>query len=210
MKQIIKYTLLMVFTFFTAFYVFYQREAIGNTYSIAARDYCLIILIIIIIYLIILRKRLVFFENLLHELTHMLFSLVTFKKVSGFYVSATSGAVYTEGSQKSMLVTLSPYFFPLLTASLIVFFSLIRFEYSDQIIIASYALTLMISLKHLIKDPHEILSTGPAGFLLLLMLNFWVSYLLLLWLTSGGLNINEILSTIYDGFKRTISQLKLV
>lgn len=210
MKQIIKYILLTVFTFFTSFYIFYQHEAIGNTYSIAARDYYLIFLFITVFYLIVLRKRIVFFENLLHELTHMLFSMLTFKKVSGFYVSATSGAVYTEGSQKSMLVTLSPYFFPLLTASLLVFFSLIRFEYSGQIIIASYALSHMISFKHLIKDPHEILSTGPAGCLLLLMLNFWISYLLLLWLTTGGLNLNEILTTTYDGFKRTISQLKLV
>ncbi len=200
----------MVFTFFTSVYIFYQHEAIGYTYSIAARDYYLIFLFILAFYLIVLRKRIVFFENLLHELTHMLFSMLTFKKVSGFYVSATNGAVYTEGSQKSMLVTLSPYFFPLLTASLLAFFCLIRFEYSDQIIIASYALSLMISFKHLIKDPHEILSTGPAGCLFLLMLNFWISYLLLLWLTSGGLNINEILSTTYDGFKRTISKLKLV
>ena len=140
----------------------------------------------------------------------MLFSLLTFKKVSGFYVSATSGAVYTEGSQKSILVTLSPYFFPLLTASLIVLFSFIRFEYSDQIIIASYVLSLMIAIKHLIKDPSEIISTGPAGCLLLLMLNFWISYLLLLWLTADGLNLKEILTITYDGFKRTIYQLKLV
>ena len=140
----------------------------------------------------------------------MLFSLLTFKKVSGLYVSATSGAVYTEGSQKSMLVTLSPYFFPLLTTTLLVLFRLIRFEYSSHLIIASYALSLIISVKHLIKDPYEILSTGPAGCLLLLMLNFWISYLLLLWLTSGSLDMNEILTTTYDGFKRTISQLKLV
>lgn len=210
MKQIIKYTLLVVFTFFTAFYVFYQREAIGNTYSIAARDYYLIILITIILYLIILRKRLVFFENLLHELTHMLFSMLTFKKVSGFYVSATSGIVYTEGSQKSMLVTLSPYFFPLLTASLVVLLRLFRFEYRDHIIIASYVLSLMIAAKHLIKDPSEIISTGPAGCLMLLMLIFWISYLLFQWLISGSLNLNEIITTTYDGITRTISQLELV
>jgi len=210
MKQIIKYILLTVLTFFTSFYIFYQHEAIGNTYSIAARDYYLIFLFIIVFYLIVLRKRIVFFENLLHEFTHMLFSMLPFKKVSGFYVSATSGSVYTEGSQKSMLVTLSPYFFPLITASMLVVFSLIRFEYCDLIIIASYTLSLMISFKHLVKDPYEILSTGPAGCLLLLMLNFWISYLLLLWLTTGGLNLNEILTTTYDGFKRTILQLKLV
>lgn len=210
MKQIIKYFLLTVFTFFTSFYIVYQHEVIGNTYSIAARDYYLIFLFIIVFYLIVLRKRMIFFENLLHELTHMLFSMLTLKKVSGFYVSATSGAVYTEGSQKSILVTLSPYFFPLLTTPLLVFFSLIRFEYSGQIIVASYALFLMISFKHFFNDPHEILSTGPAGCLLLLMLNFWISDLLLLWLTTGDLNLYEILTTTYDGFKRTISQLKFV
>lgn len=210
MKKIIKYFILVAFTFFTAIYVFHQHEIIGNTYSIAIRDYCLIILITIILYLIILRRRLVFFENLLHELTHVLFSMLTFKKISGFYVSATSGAVYTEGSRKSMLVTLSPYFFPLLTVSFLVLFSLIRFEYSGQIIIASYCLSIMISFKHLLKDPGEILSTGPSGFLLLVMLNFWTSYLLLLWLTVGDFNLIEILTTTSDGFKRIISQLKLV
>lgn len=210
MKQIIRYTLIAAFTIFTLSYIIYGYNAIGHAYLASARDFYPIALFITILYLIILRKRISFFENLLHELTHMLFSLLTFRKVSGLYVSATNGAVYTEGSEKSMLVTLSPYFFPLLTATLLVLFRLIRFEYSSHLIIASYALYLIISVKHLIKDPYEILSTGPAGCILLLMLNFWISYLMLLWLTSGSLDMNEILTTTYDGFKRTISQLKLV
>jgi hypothetical protein len=210
MKQIMKYTLIAAFTIFTGSYIIYGYMAIGHAYLASDRAYYLIALLITILYLIILRKRISFFENLLHELTHMLFSMLTFRKVSGLYVSATNGAVYTEGSEKSMLVTLSPYFFPLLTAGLLVLFRLIRFEYSSHLIIASYALYLNISVKHLIKDPYEILSTGPAGCILLLMLNFWISYLLLQWLTYGSLDMNEILTTTYDGFKRTISQFKLV
>lgn len=210
MKQIIRYTLIAAFTIFSISYIIYGYKVIGHAYLASARDFYPIALFITILYLIILRKRISFFENLLHELTHMLFSLLTFRKVSGLYVSATNGAVFTEGSEKSMLVTLSPYFFPLLTTTLLVLFRLIRFEYSSHLIIASYALYLIISVKHLIKDPYEILSTGPAGCILLLMLNFWISYLLLLWLTSGSLDMNEILTTTYDGFKRTISQLKLV
>jgi hypothetical protein len=210
MKKIIKYILLTGFTFFTVLFIIYGRKIIGNTYSIAAKEYYLVVLFITILYQILLRRRLDFFENLLHELTHMLFSILTFRKVSGLYVSATNGAVYTEGSQKSTLITLSPYFFPLLTTLLMVLFRLIRIEYSDQIIVGSYALFLMISVKHLFKDPYEITSTGPTGCLLLLILNFWISYLLVLWSTSDSLNVNEILTTTYDGFKRILSQFKLI
>jgi len=204
MKQIIRGSFIAALTFFTAVFVVFGFRSISHVYLVAARNNALIALVVLLLYLILLRKRIGFFENMLHELTHMLFSLLTFKKVSGLYVSATNGAVYTEGS-RSMLVTLSPYFFPLLTAVLLVLTRIIKVEYHSQLLIASYTLSMTISIKHLIKDPNEMLSTGPGGCFLLLILNFWISYLLLLWITSGSLNLNEILTTIYDGIKRIIS-----
>ena len=146
-----------------------------------------------------------FFENLLHELTHMLFSLLTFKKVSGLYVSATNGVVYTEGSQKNILVTLSPYFFPLLTILFLGLSTAIKIEYSKQVIIVSYVLFQIIALKHLIKAPYEISSTGVTGWLLLLILNFWMSYFILSRCSTNEFNVHETLYIISDGIKRTIS-----
>ena len=210
MKRIIKYGLIISLALFTALYFIYGYHAIVKIYINVAEEYYLVILSAVIIYLFILRKRLDFFENLLHELTHMLFSMLTFKKVSGLYVSATGGVVYTEGSQKSLLITLSPYFFPLFTTSLLVLFSLVKVEYGNQIIIGSYALFMIITFKHLIKDPNEVTATGFTGWLMLLVLTFWISYLLLSWITTDSLNVKEILTTTYDGFKRTLSQFKLV
>lgn len=210
MKRITKYVLIISLALFTSLYFIYGFHAIVKIYINAAEEYYLVILAVVIIYLFILRKRLDFFENLLHELTHMLFSMLAFKKVSGLYVSATSGVVYTEGSQKSILITLSPYFFPLLTTSLLVFFSLVKVDYGNQIIIGSYALFMMITFKHLIKDPYEVTETGFTGWLMFLVLTFWISYLLLSWVTTDSLNAEKILTTTYNGFKRILSQFKLV
>ena len=192
----------------TALFCIKSHQTIANTYVMAAKEYYLVVLPSISIYLVFLSKRLDFFENLIHELTHMLFSVLTFKRISGLYVSETSGVVYTEGSQKSILIALSPYFFPLFTSLLLALFKIVRVEYSNQIIIVSYTLFMIITLKHLIKDPDEVSSTGVTGWLFLLMVNFWISYFFLSWCISDSLNVKETLITIYDEIRQTISQLK--
>jgi hypothetical protein len=204
MRQIIKYCTIIGLTIFTGLFFIGGYHKVKNTYMIATREYCLIILPVLLVYLLFLRKRLDFFENLLHELTHMLFSVLKFKKVSGIYVSSTSGVIYTEGSQNSILIAISPYFFPILTLILISLFTIIQVEYSSQIIIISYALFALVTLKHLIKDPHEMTDTGFAGWISLLLLNFWMSYFILSWCTAHTFDLNEILTTVNYGFKRII------
>lgn len=210
MIRTIKYLFLILLTLCTTLFFIYDRQNLWQTLCSVTKESYWIVISAVVIYLIFLRKRLDFFENLLHELTHMLFSLLTFKKVSGLYVSATNGVVYTEGSQKNILVTLSPYFFPLLTVLFLGLSTAIKIEYSKQIIIVSYVLFQIIALKHLIKAPYEISSTGVTGWLLLLILNFWMSYFILSWCSTNEFNVHETLYIISDGIKRTISQFKFI
>ena len=210
MIRTIRYLFLILLTLCTTLFFIYNRQNLWQTLCSESKESCWIVLSAVVIYLIFLRKRMDFFENLLHELTHMLFSWLTFKKVSGLYVSATNGVVYTEGSQKNILVTLSPYFFPLLTILFLGLSTAIKIEYSKQIIIVSYVLFQIIALKHLIKAPYEISSTGVTGWLLLLILNFWMSYFILSWCSTNEFNVHETLYIISDGIKRTISQSKFI
>jgi hypothetical protein len=209
MRQIIKYIVIASLTIFTGLFFIDGYQKVKETYVMAAKEYFLVVIPVAATYLLFLRRRLDFFENLTHEFTHMLFSMLTFKKVSGLYVSATSGIIYTEGSQKSILVALSPYFFPLITITLVVLFTLINVEYSYQIIVASYALFAIVTIKHLIKNHHEVGDIGLPGWLILFILNFWISYFILSWCSSHSFNLNEILITVNDGFKRIVSQFKL-
>lgn len=65
-----------------------------------------------VIYLL-LRRRAVFWETLVHELTHMLFALLTLNRVKGLAAddSGSGKLVYQGGT--NWLISLSPYFFPL-------------------------------------------------------------------------------------------------
>ncbi|MFC1491256.1 M50 family metallopeptidase [Nitrospinota bacterium] len=55
-----------------------------------------------------------FLYTFAHEMTHLLFGLLFGKKVSRFIVSRQSGQVAMSGT--NFLITLAPYFFPLLAA----------------------------------------------------------------------------------------------
>lgn len=56
-----------------------------------------------------------FLYTFAHEMTHFLFALVFFKKVSRLVVARDSGEVSMSGT--NFFITLSPYFFPLLAAA---------------------------------------------------------------------------------------------
>lgn len=210
MKKTIAYLCFVVAIISTCLFIAGHYKMIWHSWFIATKEYYLVILPAITIYAFFLSNRLNFIENLIHELTHMLFAIVSLQKVSGLYVSAASGVVCTENSRKNALVTLSPYFFPLVTILFICFFTFVEFQYSKHIVIVSYIWFLAVLLKQLVKVPNEVLSTGFKGFFSLAILNFWISFLILSWCLFNEFDIKEILIMIYDGIKGTISQFKVV
>lgn len=181
MIKTLKYVVLIVLVLFTAAFILLEYKTILQECRKAFTAFYLVVLIGVFTYLVILSKRLVFFENLVHEGTHLIFALLTFQKVSNLYVSSTNGVVFTEGTEKGILVTISPYFFPLVTVMLICLFNFYDFRYSKHIIMVSYCLYLAVTIRNLFKEPSEIISAGITGWILLLVLNFWVGYFIMLW-----------------------------
>ena len=188
----------------TSLFIAFHYKMIWETWHRIISLYYLLILLSLGIYLLFLSRRLSFIENFIHELTHMLFAALTFQKISGLYVTASCGVVDTTSQRNSTLVTLSPYFFPLPTVALICLFSLIDFQYGKHFVIISYVLYLAITIKYSVRGKDELLSEGVTGILIVLILNFWISYFIWSWCNYMDINIKEILITIYNGITSTI------
>ena len=199
MIRIVKYVLLAIALIATGLYLVEDYRTVGYLWYSAGSTYFFLILIFLFMYLVFLRKRLAFIENLQHEGTHLLFAVLSFRRVSGFYVSATSGAVDTIGNHRSGLIALSPYFFPLLPILLIVIFSMVDFQFSRHLVIFSYSWYLAVMIKNFLKGREEIFSFGITGVLIVIVLNFWVSQFVLSWCLNFDFSLSNILKTIYDG-----------
>lgn len=199
MIKIIKYLVLIVLLIATCLVILVHNRMIWYSWYSAGRAYYLLILPSIILYIALLSRRLTFLENLIHELTHMLFAAITFQKIRGLYVTSTSGVVDILSDRRSTLVTLAPYFFPLLTILLLCFFALVEFQFSRQIVLISYLWYMISTIKHLLKRTGELSSTGVPGYLAVLILNFWISYFILSWCVF--IDFNQTLIMFYDGLK---------
>jgi len=66
------------------------------------------------------RWRFAFFMTVEHELTHALFALATFHRVTGLRATAFRGGQMRFVGQGNWLITVAPYFFPTLSLFLIV------------------------------------------------------------------------------------------
>ena len=55
------------------------------------------------------------FQTFTHELTHVLFSLLTFNKIYGFNATSHSGGHISYSGKSNMLIVLSPYCIPIFT-----------------------------------------------------------------------------------------------
>jgi len=210
MKRILKYCALACIIICTVIFIIFEYRTYCQVIWEVFKASFWVTIPVSGLYLFIFGLRPRFLENLIHELTHMLFSLLTLSKVNGLYVSETNGAIYTVGSERSILVSLSPYFFPILTVFLIWLFTVVDFQYDRYAVIASYTLFIVIAAKHLINEPGEITSTGIEGWLLLLILNFWSSWIVLSWCCSHELRLNEIPKIIYYGIQQILSKLTLI
>ncbi|MBF0240753.1 MAG: M50 family metallopeptidase [SAR324 cluster bacterium] len=83
----------------------------------------------LLFWMAVLRKRAwgIWFSTFEHELTHILFALLTFHKIGDLRVTRNGGSVQIDG--QNWLILMAPYFFPTLSVSLMGVFFWIRREY---------------------------------------------------------------------------------
>jgi len=88
------------------------------------------------------------FSTLEHELTHAVFALVTFHRVTGLRVTYRQGGSMSYEGRSNWLVTISPYFFP--TFSVVLLFVLC-FTPADKLMFAGGALGVSMGY-HMISN----------------------------------------------------------
>jgi len=152
------------------------------------------------IYLAFLARRISFIKNLVHEFTHLVFALACFRRVKGFYVTSSNGMVYTEYTHYNMVITLSPYFFPLITSLMILLFTFISFRYAQPVVLISYGLFVAATIRSLFRSPDEVRSTGFKGYTFLLVMTFWVSFLVVAWSVYPQDQFLNFLKSLHHGF----------
>lgn len=143
-QGILKYIILACVVFLSAvalvnmeYMQFYQR----NVFYL----YALGIIIYLIVYFAFLKRKLTFYENMIHELTHLLFAIIFFNKITGFHVTEDSGLVQYNG-KKNFIILLSPYFFPLIPLLLIFICNYLHGDYQvfgNMIVLMSYTFYLI-------------------------------------------------------------------
>lgn len=200
MKKVITYISVLLMFLATGLFLFHNYREIAAVYAEVSSAYFLWIGIPVLIYLAFLVKRTSFIENLVHEFTHLIFALVCFRRIKGFYVTGSNGMMYTESNRYNMVITLSPYFFPLITGIMILLFSFIPSAISQPLVIVSYSLFVVVTVKSMIKSPDEVRSTGLKGYLFLLVMTFWMSFLVFTWTVDPGVLCIEFLKSLCYGF----------
>jgi hypothetical protein len=70
-------------------------------------------------YLFIRKTSVSFFSTLEHEITHCIFAVITFNRVTGLRATLRDGGRMTYEGSGNWLLTISPYFFPTVTVALL-------------------------------------------------------------------------------------------
>jgi len=101
--------------------------------------YIILFLSYSILYIFFFRKKLSFVEVFIHEFTHLIFAIFTFKHIKGFFVERESGYLSYKGSN-DFLISLSPYFFPIV----LVFVLILSFSFDkENLIIIKYIVVVL-------------------------------------------------------------------
>ena len=200
MQRVITYIIVFLMFLGTGLFLFRNYREIASVYVEASSAYFLWIGISVLIYLAFLFKRASFIENMVHEFIHLIFKLACLRRISGFHVTRSNGMMYPESNRSNMVITLSPYFFPLITAMMMLLFSFIPSAISQPLVIVSYSLFVVVTVKSMIKYPDEVRSTGLKGYLFLLVMTFWMSFLVFSWTVHPGVLCIEFLKSLCYGF----------
>jgi hypothetical protein len=91
-----------------------------------------------------------FIAILKHELCHNLFAILTFRKPTGLHVTAGKGGQFQHEGKSNFLMLLAPYFFPLLSA-LMMLISLLGIR-SIGLFLALLGATIAFDLFTALKD----------------------------------------------------------
>jgi hypothetical protein len=75
------------------------------------------------------RRHLQFWETFFHELTHTLFSMLTLNRIIHFRATTGQGGEVQYQGRSNWVISLSPYFFPLHTATLLLVAEVVSWEY---------------------------------------------------------------------------------
>ncbi len=88
-----------------------------------------------------LNKKIQFWQVFAHEISHLIFALLFFRKITSFVVAENSGSVSYQG-RGNWIITLAPYTFPLITLVLLSFATIGNYYTIPHkiIITASYSL----------------------------------------------------------------------
>lgn len=105
-----------------------------------------------ILWVFVFSQREKFWSVVEHELTHVLFALLFFKRVHSFTAHRTNGgSVEIEGD--NFMIALSPYFFPLLSVMIVLIKPSVFSQY-QWILNGLLGFTLMFHLVHLVREFH--------------------------------------------------------
>ncbi len=116
----LKYAFLIVL-YYVLFSFAIQYKLIASKINIS--DLFLFIMTFILLsifYYFYLNKKIRFWQVFAHEISHMLFALLFFRKITSFVVAENSGTVAYQG-KGNWIITLAPYTFPLVTLVLLAF-----------------------------------------------------------------------------------------
>ncbi|MCF7911355.1 MAG: hypothetical protein K9M99_02415 [Candidatus Cloacimonetes bacterium] len=161
----------------------------------------------IVLYLLFLHKIMDFWETFAHELTHLLFALITFNKIEGFSATDNGGAVSYRG-RSNWLTSLSPYFFPIYTTFFVVLSLVINQRYQvyiNHLIVISYLFFLMTLVQQFSYSQSDI---SKSGYVFSTIFVFIMNVLILLFIVfhlggklpefghvmQSGLNVKRLIS----------------
>ena len=91
------------------------------------------------------------FQTFSHELTHAIFSLLTFNKIYGFNATSHWGGYLSYQGKSNMLIALSPYCVPIFTLFLLILSAIVRVEH-ETLVVGLIGLTFMFHIHTFIKQ----------------------------------------------------------
>ena len=161
--MVFKYVFLVLFLLFLLS-VFENYQAIANDIDFHSLiRFGMASLIVALVYWLFLRRRLSFFENFVHETTHLVFALLCLRWPEGLTATRAGGGVFTYRGKKNFLISLAPYFFPVFTAFLIAISFVIKGQFlaiAKYLVVISYAWHLISFARQFKLSQNDISETG--------------------------------------------------
>ena len=106
------------------------------------------LILFILLYVFVLKNRISFMEIFIHEFTHMVVTLMAFRKIYSFSVSKTEGLVYKSG-RMGFMELLAPYSIPVIPLFMLLIFYISDSRYQQYVLLIiaiSYLLYLLRSI----------------------------------------------------------------